>query len=324
MNKISQFQELINRAISDRPYTGTPAELYDPLNYMMSLGGKRMRPLLVLIGCELFDGEVQKALPAAIAIEVFHNFSLVHDDIMDRAPLRRGKPTVHTRWNDNVAILSGDVMLVKAYQLLAQTDDHCMRAVQEVFSRTAVEVCEGQQIDMNFEGREEVHMDEYLKMIKYKTAVLLGAGLQIGAIIAGASATDAQKLYDFGTLMGIAFQLQDDYLDVYGDPEKFGKQVGGDIISNKKTYLLIKAMELAGETEKQALDHWLKASPLQPAEKVEAVKAIYDQLGVAELLRAEMNAYSDRAFGVLHSLSLPEEKSCMLSSYLDELAGRQF
>src|SRR5476651_2411466 len=257
MKQLTDLQVLISKAVDALKFPESPAELYEPISYILDLGGKRLRPSLLLMACDLFGGDVNKAIEPALAIEVFHNFTLMHDDIMDKAPLRRGKKTVHEKWNANVAILSGDAMMVEANKLMMKVDDPILRRVMDVFNETATGVCEGQQIDMSFEQRNNVLIDEYLNMIRLKTAVLLGGTLKIGAIIGGASLNDAQLLYSFGVNLGIAFQLQDDILDVYGDPEKFGKQVGGDILSNKKTYLLIKALELAKDDHLQQLNHWL-------------------------------------------------------------------
>ena len=245
MKKLEDLQSIISEAVQKLDFPGYPAKLYEPISYILSLGGKRMRPALLLMACELFGGDVNKAISPALAIEVFHNFTLMHDDIMDNAPLRRGKTTVHERWNKNVAILSGDVMLIEGYKLMMQVEDRLLRPILDIFNTTAVGVCEGQQLDMEFETRDVVDINEYINMIRLKTAVVLGGALKIGALIGGAPAKDADLLSQFGVQLGVAFQLQDDILDVYGDPEKFGKQVGGDIISNKKTFLLIKALELA-------------------------------------------------------------------------------
>jgi geranylgeranyl diphosphate synthase type II len=290
----------------------------------MALGGKRLRPCLLLMACDMFGGDVEKALAPALAIEVFHNFTLMHDDIMDKAPLRRGKPTVHEKWNANVAILSGDVMMVESNKLIMQVDDKVLRRVLDVFNDTAVGVCEGQQIDMNFETRSDVGIDEYIDMIRLKTAVLLGGTLKMGALVGGAGDGEASLLYAFGEQLGIAFQLQDDILDVYGDPEKFGKQVGGDILSNKKTYLLIKALELAqGDTLTQ-LNYWLHAEEYEPTEKVEAVKRIYNQLNIREQAEAEMNQYAEKAMLSFDKISLPDERKSVLKEFADMLLVREY
>ena len=245
MTTIATYQQQIEAALKDKKYGSNPKELYEPIAYIMSLGGKRLRPVLVFIATDMFDGDAAKALHPALAIELFHNFTLVHDDLMDKAPLRRNQPTVHEKWNNNIAILSGDAMMVRAYQELCLADPSMLPQLLEIFSDTAVKVCEGQQYDMNYESMTKVSIQQYIKMIELKTAVLLGGALKIGAVIGGAREEDAQRLYDFGKHIGIAFQLQDDILDVYADAAKFGKQKGGDIIANKKTYLLLKAIEMA-------------------------------------------------------------------------------
>jgi geranylgeranyl diphosphate synthase, type II len=324
MHTIPQLQQLITDALATKKYGESPVELYEPIEYIMSLGGKRLRPCLLLMACDMFGGDVTHAVQPALAIEVFHNFTLMHDDIMDKAPLRRGKQTVHEKWNANIAILAGDVMMVEANKLIMQVDNSILRPVLDVFNQTAVGVCEGQQIDMNFETLDTVHVNEYINMIRLKTAVLLGGTLKIGSIIGGASETDASLLYNFGVQLGIAFQLQDDILDVYGDPEKFGKQVGGDILSNKKTYLLIKALESAkGETLDQ-LQYWLSAINYDPNEKVAAVKAIYNQLSIREQAEAEMNKYAEMAMGNFEQINLPDERKSILKEFADALLVREY
>ncbi len=324
MHTIPELQQLITDALAVKKYGDTPVELYEPIEYIMGLGGKRLRPCLLLMACDLFGGDVAKAVQPALAIEVFHNFTLMHDDIMDKAPLRRGKQTVHERWNANIAILAGDVMMVEANKLIMQVPDGILRPVLDVFNETAVGVCEGQQIDMNFETLDRVAIDEYINMIRLKTAVLLGGTLKIGSIIGGATEKDASLLYSFGEQLGIAFQLQDDILDVYGDPDKFGKQVGGDILSNKKTYLLIKALELAeGETLAQ-LNHWLSVTDYNPAEKVEAIKAIYNQLGIRDKAEAEMNRYAEMALNNFEQISLPVERKIIIKEFADALLVREY
>jgi len=282
-----------------------------------------MRPALLLMACELFGGDTNKAIPPALAIEVFHNFTLMHDDIMDKAPLRRGKTTVHERWNQNVAILSGDVMLIEGYKLMMQVDDRILRQVLDIFNETAVGVCEGQQIDMEFETRSVVDINEYINMIRLKTAVVLGGALKIGALIGGAPQTDADLLSAFGEQLGIAFQLQDDILDVYGDPEKFGKQVGGDIISNKKTYLLIKALELAKGEQAVELDALLSAAQLDNAEKVAAVTRIYNDLDIRQHAETAMQTYADKAFEALEKIKLPLAHKQYLHDFADGLLVRE-
>ncbi|CAN5471788.1 polyprenyl synthetase family protein [soil metagenome] len=323
MKKITDLQEMIGEAVEKLSFPLHPAELYEPISYILSLGGKRMRPALLLMACDLFGGDVEAAIPPALAIEVFHNFTLMHDDIMDNAPLRRGQTTVHERWNPNVGILSGDVMLIEGYKLMMQVSDNLLRPILDIFNSTAVGVCEGQQFDMEFEQRNNVGINEYLEMIRLKTAVVLGGALKIGALIGGADQKDAQLLSHFGEHLGIAFQLQDDILDVYGDPEKFGKQVGGDIISNKKTYLLIKALELANGAQKKQLRHWIAAEQFDLAEKVTAVTTIYDELQVRQNAETVMQDFTDKAFMALDAINLPEAHKQYLRDFADGLLVRE-
>ena len=322
MHSIEQLQYLVNKSIADTKYTEQPAELYEPISYLMQLGGKRMRPVLVLIATEMFDGNVLKALDAAIGIELFHNFTLMHDDIMDKAPLRRGKPTVHAKWNESAAILSGDVMFVEAYKLMIKVEDSILREVLAIFSDTASGVCQGQQADMNFEKRDEVSLAEYLEMIRQKTAVLLAGSMQIGALIGGAVPDQANLLYEFGENLGLAFQLQDDILDVYGNPEKFGKQVGGDILSNKKTFMLIKAKELATGNTKSEIDQWLNRSD-DPFAKVEAITSIYNLLEVRKLAEIEMEEYVNKALRALELISVDRSKKDLLRGFAEQLLIRE-
>jgi len=323
MQQISDLQALISNAVDELNFPEYPGQLYEPISYILSLGGKRMRPALLLMACELFGGDVKVAIPPALAIEVFHNFTLMHDDIMDNAPLRRGKPTVHEKWSDSVAILSGDVMFVKAYKLMIQVKPEILSGVLEVFNKTAVEVCEGQQIDMNFESRGYVSVGEYLEMIRLKTAVLLGGALKIGALIGDASTENADLLYQFGENLGIAFQLQDDILDVYGDPEKFGKQVGGDIISNKKTFLLIKALELAQDDDLINLRNWLNKEDFVATEKVEAVKALYNKLNIRNLSEEVMQHYAQLALAAFEKIDVPVENKKTLLNFAEMLVERE-
>ncbi|MES2797561.1 MAG: polyprenyl synthetase family protein [Bacteroidota bacterium] len=309
--------------VEKQTYGESPVELYEPISYIMALGGKRLRPMLTLIGASLYTENWQKALKPALAVEVFHNFTLLHDDIMDKAPTRRGKPTVHKKWNDSVALLSGDVMLVKAYELLFEIDADLLVPVLKSFSQTAAEVCEGQQLDMNFELLEEVSLEEYLNMIRLKTSVLLGFSLKLGAMLGGASKDDFEKLYTVGINAGIGFQLMDDILDVYGDPEKFGKQVGGDIISNKKTYLLILAKNLVKGSIQEKLNHWLSVSSFNNTEKVQEVTDIYNTLNIREQVEALMNSYFEKCFSDIESLSLSNEKKHSLAQFFKELMQRE-
>lgn len=324
MKTLEELQDLIHDAVGQLNYPEKPADLYKPITYIMSLGGKRLRPALLLMACDIFGGDAQQAVKAALAIEVFHNFTLMHDDIMDKAPLRRGKATVHELWDQNVAILSGDAMMVEANKLMLQVPDHVLRRIMNIFNETATGVCEGQQFDMSFETRSDVSAEEYIDMIRLKTAVLLGGALKIGAIIGGASETDANRLYTFGEQLGIAFQLQDDILDVYGDPDKFGKQVGGDIISNKKTFLLIKAQELAVANDAAELQQWLNATGFDAETKVAAVTNIYNNLNIRTLANDAMAAYAERAFAALDAINLPAENKQYLRAFADSLMVREY
>ncbi|WP_207426386.1 polyprenyl synthetase family protein [Pedobacter sp. SYSU D00535] len=323
MYSIAQLQDLINKQIAEKKYPQHPSDLYEPIRYIMSLGGKRLRPALLLMACDLFEGSVLKAIEPAVGIEVFHNFTLLHDDIMDKAPLRRGKATVHEKWNDSIAILSGDVMLVKAYELIMKVEDSILRKVLQIFNETATGVCEGQQIDMNFEAIDNVSVAEYLHMIRLKTAVLLGGSLKIGALIGHASEGDADNLYQFGESLGLAFQLQDDILDVFGDPEKFGKQVGGDILANKKTFLLIKALELAENLEEEELHYWINAENPDPQAKVAAVTDLYNRLGVRQLAEEQMNSFAEKALSALEKISASSDKKQALRKFAEELLVRE-
>ncbi|MCE7992648.1 MAG: polyprenyl synthetase family protein [Roseivirga sp.] len=321
-NELLKRIALINNRISELKFGQQPNELYEPIRYIMSLGGKRMRPLLVLLGYELFKDDSDSVLDQAIAVEVFHNFTLLHDDIMDEAPIRRGKPTVHEKWNENTAILSGDVMLVKAYGLLLDAPGD-LKAILKAFNDCAAGVCEGQQFDMNFENLPTVAEETYVNMIRLKTAVLLGFSLKLGAMLAGASSTQAESVYDFGVSIGIGFQLKDDLLDVYADQEKFGKQVGGDIISNKKTFLLLKALELADADQKAKLDHWLAAVTFNKMDKVESVTAIYNEIGIRQLTSDKIDAWFAQGFTSLEALDVSEGRKKPLIAFTEYLIDRE-
>ncbi|MEM8567381.1 MAG: polyprenyl synthetase family protein [Bacteroidota bacterium] len=320
---ISRFQELIEERISNHTYGQRPVELYEPISYLMALGGKRLRPLLTLLGYYQFKDQPAKIIDQALAIEVFHNFTLMHDDIMDEAPLRRGQSTVHEKWNSNTAILSGDVMLVKAYDLLLNTDKKYFSKALRAFNKCATEVCEGQQLDMVFESQYQVTEEEYIEMIRLKTAVLLGTSLYLGALLSGADKASRKALYDFGVNIGIGFQLKDDLLDVYADKEKFGKQVGGDIIANKKTFLLIKAKELASGQSKSELERWLELENFDAVDKVKAITQIYDNLGIKELTEAKMNQYFGSGFDSLRKLDAPLNRKSLLREFAEALIGRE-
>ncbi|RKE98937.1 polyprenyl synthetase family protein [Ichthyenterobacterium magnum] len=299
-----------------------PRNLYEPIEYILRLGGKRLRPVLTLMTAEIFEGNYNKALNAALAVEVFHNFSLVHDDIMDDAPLRRGKETVHEKWDLNTGILSGDTMLIMAYQLFETYEPKIFQALAKLFSKTALEVCEGQQYDVDFETRDDVTIAEYLKMIEYKTAVLVGAAMQMGAIVAEASQECQTAIYEFGKNLGIAFQLQDDYLDAFGDPKTFGKQVGGDIIENKKTYLYLKALEFSNEDDQQQLQHLFSVSPTDTSDKIETVKQFFVSTGSAEATKKAIETYTNKAFSLLEDLKVSEESKSMLKQFGETLMNR--
>ncbi|MBL7922666.1 MAG: polyprenyl synthetase family protein [Bacteroidia bacterium] len=318
---VEQLRREVELQLNRIGFSETPARLYDPVRYMLALGGKRMRPVLVLLANRMFGGNEQQAMPAALAVEVFHNFTLLHDDIMDKAPLRRGQATVHEKWNPDIAILSGDAMFVKSCQLMMASPSAAMPAVMNLFLQTALEVCEGQQLDMDFEHSAEVRIEEYLDMIRLKTAVLLGASLGIGAALAGASAEATGHVYDFGVNLGVAFQLQDDILDVYGDADKFGKQVGGDILANKKTFLLLTALEKAEGTLRDQLLYWLQ----EPAsdEKVQGVKAVYAGLKVREAALTKMESLYQAALDHLEALPLSAEQTQPLRELAAMLMARE-
>lgn len=302
MKSIKELQQIIEQELAGISYPENPADLYAPIDYVLGLGGKRMRPILLLLAHQLYNQNLDAAIKPALGIEVFHNFTLLHDDIMDDAPLRRGQKTVHEKWNPNVAILSGDTMLVQAYQLMAEVPSSVLKQSLDIFSKTAIEVCEGQQWDMDFEERDDVTISEYLKMIEYKTAVLLAGALKIGALTGGAREDQAQHLYEFGRNMGIAFQLKDDLLDVFGDQEKFGKQVGGDILSNKKTYLYLQSLAAAQGTQKEELQHWFSSKQHDAVEKVKAVKALYKELSIQTITTDLMHEYHQKAMTHLQEI----------------------
>jgi len=324
MQTTDQLQNILDTAIQNLKFPDHPKELYDPITYIINLGGKRIRPLLVLMATELFGKNAHDSIHAAMAIEVFHNFTLVHDDIMDNAPIRRGKPTVHEKWSINTAILSGDVMMVEANKNLAKVNPVFLKDVLDTFNATAQGVCEGQQLDMEFENRNDVSIEEYINMIRLKTAVLLGGALKLGAIIAGASEKDADLIYQFGENIGIAFQLQDDILDVYADPEKFGKQVGGDIIANKKTFLLLKAFELAEGETKNSLDNWTTYKEFDIKEKVATVKSVYDTLDVQQIARESMEHYRDKALGFFDQINVSDANKTGLLTLTNQLMAREY
>lgn len=322
MASLSQLAAQYQQYHQDSGVKGFPPELYEPVAYIMGLNGKRARPVLCLAACDLFDGDINHALPLAYAVELFHNFTLVHDDIMDQAPLRRGQHTVHKQFGMPRAILSGDVMMIHVYERFKHLPDRAFRQVMDVFNQAAIQVCEGQQLDMNFEGRQQVTLSEYLQMISYKTAVLLGASLQIGGIVAGASESDQKALYKTGVDTGIAFQIQDDILDSFGD-ENFGKSIGGDIRQNKKTFLLVRALELATGDDKTQLEHYLNNDTVDPEEKVAAIKQLYRKLQVTEAAEQLRQEYHNSALEALHGLSVPQERLEPLEDFINSLFERK-
>ena len=320
---VPQLSERINSFITEHPFLRTPEGLYAPVDYVLSMGGKRIRPLLMLMSYNLYRDELSPIMNQAMGIEVYHNYTLLHDDLMDRADMRRGKETVHKVWNDNTAVLSGDAMLVLAYQLMADAPASCLKRVLDTFGQTALEICEGQQFDMEFEQRKDVTEQEYMEMIRLKTSVLLAASLKIGALMAGAPAEDEQNLYDLGINLGLAFQLKDDLLDVYGDPKVFGKNIGGDILCNKKTYMLIRAFERAEGEQLHRLNTWVDATSYDPQEKIQAVTALYDALDIKSLCEQKIAHYSRQAALCLERVDVSAERKEELKKLMDQLMYRQ-
>ncbi len=323
MRTIEQYHKLFEEHLFAQMTEKRPANLYDPITYILKIGGKRMRPILTMMAAEIFGESHESALPAAMAIEMFHNFSLVHDDIMDDAPLRRGNTTVHERWNVNTAILSGDAMLILAYQYFEKYEPAIFQALAMLFSKTAIEVCEGQQLDVDFENREDVQLDEYLKMIEYKTAVLVGAALKMGAIIAKTSPQNGDAIYNFGLHLGIAFQLQDDYLDAFGNPQTFGKQVGGDIIENKKTFMYLKSQEFATAKQRESLDHLYSIQPSNPSAKIASVKKLFESTNAANSTLNAIKDYTLSAFEILEKMNISREKKEVLKNVGNRLMDRK-
>ena len=320
---ISFYISLINESLKKRANKKTPINLYEPIAYTLSLGGKRIRPALLMLANNLFDGKDETAIDAALAIEVFHNFTLLHDDIMDEAPLRRGHPSVYKKWNTNVAILSGDVMLMQSIQLLSKNNHTNLHDVLDIFNTAAIQVCEGQQLDMDFEKLSTVSIDDYLNMIELKTAVLLGASLKIGAVISETPADNAHHIYEFGKNLGVAFQLMDDILDLYGDPDKVGKRIGGDVIVNKKTYLLLKAQELVTGKAAKDLEFCLNSAVLEDNTKVERVTAIFNGLNIKKLAIQEMNLFYNTAISHLDSIEANADKKLVFEQFAKSLMNRE-
>ncbi|MCW2118232.1 polyprenyl synthetase family protein [Flavobacterium sp. 7A] len=323
MHSISQYQEIFLNYLESQSVDKEPKNLYDPIQYILKLGGKRMRPILTLMTAEVFNVDCKEALAAAMAVEVFHNFSLVHDDIMDDAPLRRGNQTVHEKWDINTGILSGDAMLILAYQYFEQYEPAVFRDLAKLFSKTALEVCEGQQWDVDFETRTDVTIPEYLKMIEYKTAVLVAAAMKMGAIIANTTQENADLIYEFGLNLGLAFQLQDDYLDAFGNPETFGKQVGGDIIENKKTYLYLKSLAAANPQDKAQLLELFSSSPENNTVKIEQVKSVFIRSTGDKITQEAIEEYTLRAFKTLEKMNIELDKKTILRTFGENLMKRK-
>ena len=318
-----EILDLINHHLDHLPYTREPQSLYEPIRYVLSMGGKRIRPSLMLMGYNLYKEDPESILPQACALETYHNYTLLHDDLMDRADMRRGHLTVHKKWNDNAAILSGDSMLVLAFQRMAQCDERHLRPVLDLFTETSLQIGEGQQYDIDFETRTDVTEDEYIEMIRLKTSVLLACALKIGAIMADAPQADADALYTFGERMGLAFQLQDDYLDVYGDFKTFGKRIGGDILCNKKTFMLINALNHATAGQRKELDEWLSATECDEEQKISVVTRLFTEIGVDAMARERIGEYFLQAKQCLSNVNLPEERKRLLGEYALQLLGRQ-
>src|SRR6187431_2622743 len=323
MNAIHQYQEFFIAYLENQKIDKEPKNLYEPIDYILGLGGKRMRPVLTLMASEIFDGDYKEALPAAMAVEVFHNFSLVHDDIMDDALLRRGSQTVHEKWNINTGILSGDAMLILAYQFFETYEPNVFRDLAKLFSKTALEVCEGQQYDVDFETRNDVTIPEYLKMIEYKTAVLVAAAMKMGAIVARSSKENRGLIYDFGLNLGLAFQLQDDYLDAFGNPETFGKQVGGDIMENKKTYLYLKALEFSTPEKASELEKLFTLQLDENKEKIETAKTIFNESGASKSTQDAIEMFTFKAFDTLEKMNIEVSKKEILRDFGENLMGRK-
>lgn len=317
-----ELLDIVNNYLDELPYTRQPQSLYEPIRYALSLGGKRIRPILMLLSYNLYKENPTEILPTACALETYHNYTLLHDDLMDNAPIRRGKPTVHIKWNPNLAILSGDSMLVLAYERLAQSP-YRLPEILHLFTETALEIGEGQQYDMEFESREDVTEAEYIEMIRLKTSVLLACATKMGAILADAPEEDAENLYKFGEQIGLAFQLQDDYLDVYGDPKVFGKKIGGDIISNKKTYMLINAFNRANEAQRRELKDWIGRTEFDAGEKVAAVTALYNDMGIDRLAQEKIDFFFEQSRKYLDAVNLPSGRKAELTAYSARIMKRR-
>lgn len=324
MINADQILKLVNDYLEQLPYDRRPASLYEPIRYVLSMGGKRIRPVLMLLSYNLFKEDPETILMPACALETYHNYTLLHDDLMDNADLRRGHETVHKKWNANTAILSGDSMLVLAYQRMQQCSSDKMAEVLALFTETALEIGEGQEYDMAFEHRDDVSEEEYIEMIRLKTSVLLACALKIGAILAGASKEDADNLYRFGEQIGLAFQLQDDFLDVYGDTRVFGKAIGGDITSNKKTFMLINAINHANDDQRRQLEHWISATEFNRDEKVAAVTRLYNEIGIDRLAQDKIAYYFEQSRKYLQAVSVDESRKAELAAYAQRMMNRQY
>lgn len=324
MKTADEILSMVNEFLANLPYERKPKSLYEPIRYVLSMGGKRIRPTLMLLGYNLFKDNPEKILMNAVALETYHNYTLLHDDLMDNADLRRGHETVHKKWDANTAILSGDSMLVLAYERMAQCDEKHLAKVLKLFTTTALEIGEGQQFDMEFENRNDVKEEEYIEMIRLKTSVLLACALKMGAILADASDEDAENLYKFGEQIGLAFQLQDDYLDVYGDTKVFGKEIGGDITSNKKTYMLINAFNFADEAQRAELQKWVDAKDFDRAEKVAAVTRLYNEIGIDKLAQNKIAYYFEQSKKYLDAVNVPAERKEELAKYAQKMMKRQY
>ena len=324
MIKADEILKLVNKYLDNLSYDRKPSSLYEPIRYVLSMGGKRIRPVLMLLSYNMFRENPEEILMPACALETYHNYTLLHDDLMDNADLRRGHETVHRKWDANTAILSGDSMLVLAYQRMAQCDKQKMPEVLSLFTETALEIGEGQQYDMDFEHRNDVTEDEYIEMIRLKTSVLLACAMKVGAILAGASKKDADNLYRFGEQIGLAFQLQDDYLDVYGDTRVFGKAIGGDITSNKKTYMLINALLRANDTQRAELEKWISATEFDREEKIAAVTRLYNEIGIDKLAQEKINFYFEQSRKYLAAVSVAEDRKAEITAYAQRMMKREY
>lgn len=324
MLKADEILKLVNDYLDNMPYDRKPSSLYEPIRYVLSMGGKRIRPVLMLLAYNMFREHPEDILMPACALETYHNYTLLHDDLMDNADLRRGHETVHRKWDANTAILSGDSMLVLAYQRMTQCEREKMPEVLNIFTETALEIGEGQQYDMDFEHRNDVTEEEYIEMIRLKTSVLLACALKIGAVLAGATNEDADNLYRFGEQIGLAFQLQDDYLDVYGDTRVFGKAIGGDITSNKKTYMLINALARANDEQRAELEKWISATEFDREEKIAAVTRLYNEIGIDKLAQEKINFYFKQSRKYLEAISIEEDRKAELTAYAQRMMKREY